>query len=108
LIASTQIRDFLGLELAAVPGDFLGLAKALVEHAGTVSATATALATATVVAILIPGSILVLLLGSAIALAAGLPIDTIGTRFGGFQAISPSSNCLDSGQISFSRCSLQH
>ena len=98
LIASTQIRDFFGLELAAVPGDFLGRAKALVEHAGTASATATALATATIVAILvlrkvsrrIPGSILVLLLGSAIALASGLTVETIGTRFGGVPSGLPA------------------
>src|SRR6476620_1220701 len=44
LIASTQIRDFFGLQLAAVPGDFLGRAKALIGHAGTASGTATALA----------------------------------------------------------------
>jgi len=98
LIASTQIRDFFGLELAAVPGDFLGRAKALIEHAGTASATATALATATIVAILvlrkvsrrIPGSILVLLLGSAIALASGLTVETIGTRFGGVPSGLPA------------------
>jgi len=91
LIASTQIRDFFGLQLATVPGDFLGRARALVEHAGTASATATALAAATIVTILtlrklsrrIPGSILALLVGSAAALAVGLPVETIGTRFGG-------------------------
>ncbi len=91
LIASTQIRDFFGLQLATVAGDFLARAKALIEHAGTASGTATALATATVVAILalrtvsrrIPGSILALLLGSAIVLATGLSVETVGTRFGG-------------------------
>src|SRR5436190_23170790 len=91
LIASTQIRDFFGLRLATVPGDFLGRAKVLVGYAGTASGAATALAAVTVVAILalrrvsrrIPGSILVLLVGSVIALAAGSPVETIGTRFGG-------------------------
>jgi SulP family sulfate permease len=91
LIASTQIRDFFGLDLNDVPGDFLGRARVLIEYAGTASGTATALAVATVVAILalrkvsrrIPGSILALLIGSAIALATGLTVDTIGTRFGG-------------------------
>src|SRR4029079_3645535 len=75
LIASTQIRDFFGLQLTSVPGDFLGRAQAPLAHAGTVSGTATALAAATVAAILIlrmisrriPGSILALLIGSAIA-----------------------------------------
>jgi SulP family sulfate permease len=91
LIASTQIRDFFGLQLEAVPGDFLGRVKTLLEHAGTASGTATALAATTVVGILvlrkvsrrIPGSILALLLGSAVALAAGLSVETIGSRFGG-------------------------
>lgn len=91
LIASTQIRDFFGLQVASVPGDFLGRVSVLIQHAGTASAAPTALAAATVVAILglrrlsrrIPGSILALLLGSAMALAAGLSVETIGTRFGG-------------------------
>ena len=91
LIASTQIRDFFGLQLPNVPGDFLGRANALVAHAGTASTTATALATVTVVAIValrkvsrrIPGSILALLIGSSVALAAGLTVETIGSRFGG-------------------------
>jgi SulP family sulfate permease len=91
LIASTQIRDFFGLQLATVPGDFLGRANALIAHAGTASGTATALAGAAVVTIVvlrrvsprIPGSILALLAGSGIALAAGLPVETIGSRFGG-------------------------
>jgi SulP family sulfate permease len=98
LIASTQIRDFFGLQLASVPGDFLGRAEALLAHAGSVSASATALAVATVVAIVtmrvisrrIPGSILALLVGSAIALAAGLPVETIGTRFGGVPSGLPA------------------
>jgi SulP family sulfate permease len=91
LIASTQIRDFFGLQVAAVPGDFIGRVRVLVQHAGTASGTATALAVATVVTILslrkvsrrIPGSILALLVGSAVTLAAGLSVETIGTRFGG-------------------------
>ena len=90
LIASTQIRDFFGLQPPTVPGDFLGRAQVLVAYAGTASGVATALAVVTVVTILglrrvsrrMPGSILVLLLGSAVALAVGLPVETIGTRFG--------------------------
>src|SRR6187551_2390311 len=41
LIASTQIRDFLGLQVGTIPGDFLGRTKVLVEHAGTASGSAT-------------------------------------------------------------------
>jgi MFS superfamily sulfate permease-like transporter len=53
LIASTQIRDFFGLRLATVPGDFLGRAKVLVGYAGTASGAATALAAVTVVLLLV-------------------------------------------------------
>jgi SulP family sulfate permease len=98
LIASTQIRDFFGLQLTSVPGDFLGRAKALIAHAGTASPRATELALATVVVILVlrkfsrrvPGSILALLVGSSIALAAGLSVETIGTRFGGVPSGLPA------------------
>ncbi|MEQ1869195.1 MAG: solute carrier family 23 protein [Vicinamibacterales bacterium] len=98
LIASTQIRDFFGLTTPDVPGDFLGRAKVLLEYAGTVSGVATLLSLITVITILvlrklsrrIPGSILVLLAGSAAALAVGLPVDTIGTRFGGVPSGLPA------------------
>ena len=91
LIASTQLRDLFGLQPPSVPGDFLGRAEVLLAYAGTASGVATALAAATIATILvlrkisrrIPGSILALLLGSVAALAAGLPVETIGSRFGG-------------------------
>jgi SulP family sulfate permease len=98
LIASTQIRDFFGLATPAVPGDFLGRARVLLESADTVSMVATLLGVVTVVTILalrvtsrrIPGSIIVLLGGSAVALAVGLPVETIGTRFGGVPSGLPT------------------
>ena len=91
LIASTQIRDLFGLQIAAQPGEFLARARVLIDHAGTASVTATLFGLITIAVILvlrrisrrIPGSIIVLLLGSAVAVASGLAIETIGTRFGG-------------------------
>ena len=90
LIASTQIRDFFGLTTPALPGEFLGRMEVLVSHANTASGAAAFVATATVITILalrkasrrIPGSIVVLFLGSGLALVAGLPLETIGSRFG--------------------------
>jgi SulP family sulfate permease len=98
LIASTQIRDFLGLAASTVPGDFLGRATVLLESAGTASMTATLLGVVTIVTILvlratsrrIPGSIIVLLAGSAVTFALGLPVETIGTRFGGVPSGLPT------------------
>jgi len=91
LIASTQIRDLFGLQTSVMPGDFLGRLKVLVAHAGTASGTVSLVGLITIGAILIlrrvsgrvPGSIIVLLVGSALVFAFGLPVDTIGTRFGG-------------------------
>jgi SulP family sulfate permease len=91
LIASTQIRDFFGLQMSAVPGDFIGRAGALAEAAPTASLAATLTAAVTIVTVLgfrrlstrIPGTIIALLAGTAATLAFGLSIDTIGSRFGG-------------------------
>ncbi len=89
LIVSTQLRDFFGMRTPTLPGDFLGRAGVLVVSAGTFSGAATALAVGTVVTVLllrrisrIPGSIVALVGGTLIALGVGLPVETIGSRFG--------------------------
>ena len=44
LIASTQLKDFFGLRIASVPGDFLGRMHVLLEHASSFSVEATGIA----------------------------------------------------------------
>jgi SulP family sulfate permease len=91
LIASTQIRDFFGLQLATVPGPFWPRLVALARHARTFSPTTTALAVVALLCIVgwnrfvrrIPGYIVVLLAGTVAVLVLKLPIETIGSRFGG-------------------------
>ena len=98
LIASTQIRDLFGLQLGQMPAEFIARIGALLGAAGTGSATATLLAAATIVTILvlrrvsrrIPGSIIVLVAGSVAVVAAGWPVDTIGSRFGGVPSGLPT------------------
>ncbi len=98
LIASTQIRDFFGLRVPSLPGDFLGRGVALAYNFGTISMTATVLAASAVVLILlcrkflkrIPGSVVALLLGTIVAALLALPVETIGTRFGGIPSGLPS------------------
>ncbi len=97
LIASTQVRDFLGLQVAAVPGDFLGRLAVLARNLGTISWAATALAVGTVVLILttrrwaprISGTVVALVLGTLLAWGAQIPVETIGTRFGGIPSGLP-------------------
>lgn len=91
LIASTQIKDFFGLTLAAVPGEFLGRLQAIGAHWDTLSWPATAMSCAALLGIVLvrrlrpafPSSVLVLFLGTAVAWGLHLPLETIDTRFGG-------------------------
>ena len=91
LIASTQIKDFFGLQVEKVPGVFWLRMEVLAQHLSTLSYFTTGLAVATVVVLVvcrtisirIPGPILVLVLGTAAVAIFKLPVETIGTRFGG-------------------------
>jgi SulP family sulfate permease len=91
LIASTQLKDFFGLAVANVPGEFLARLKMLAANASTVSPQAAALSLSTLAIMLltmrfvprVPGAIVALLAGTVAARAFGLHIETIGTRFGG-------------------------
>ena len=91
LIASTQVKDFFGLRLEKVPGVFWLRAEALGANFHTLSYAATALAGFTVLALIvcrslsarIPGPIIALLLGTFTVYLFKLPVETIGTRFGG-------------------------
>jgi sulfate permease, SulP family len=91
LIASTEIKDFFGLRVDKVPGEFLGRIRVLAEHFNTISISATVVSIAVVALIIamrfyvkrIPGSIVALFVGTAIAWALHLPLETITTRFGG-------------------------
>ncbi|HMG85900.1 MAG TPA: SulP family inorganic anion transporter [Terracidiphilus sp.] len=91
LIASTQIKDFFGLRVGAVPSEFLPRMKLLVGHISSLNGQALALGAGTLAIMLIlprftkrvPASI-VALLGCTLACALfHLPVETIGSRFGG-------------------------
>ena len=98
LIASTQIKDFLGLTIDKVPGEFIGRIEALASHFNTISWNATILAVAAIVLIglvrnyvkRIPAYIVALILGTALVGVTGLSVETIGTRFGGIPTGLPT------------------
>ncbi|HEX6879754.1 MAG TPA: SulP family inorganic anion transporter [Terriglobales bacterium] len=97
LIASTQIKDFFGLQADKVPGDFLGRMRTLAHAFPTLSWEATTLALCGILVILlctrflkrVPGYIVALLLGTAAVVVFRLPVETIGTRFGGIPSGLP-------------------
>jgi sulfate permease, SulP family len=98
LIASTQIRDFFGLRMDRVPGDFFHRVQALAQAAVTISWHATFLSLAALAVMIfclkyakrVPGAILVTFGATAAVTLLRLPIETIGTRFGGIPSGLPS------------------
>ncbi len=98
LIASTQIRDFFGLRMNHIPGDFFHRMKAYGEAWNTISIPATVLAGVSVAVMVfclkyakrIPGAILVTFGATAFVTLAHLPVETIGTRFGGIPSGLPA------------------
>lgn len=90
LIASTQIKDFLGLETPDAPSEFAERIAMLWAYIDTINLPTVLMASASLGVILlfprlnkrIPGSIVALFLGTALATAFNLPIETIGSKFG--------------------------
>jgi sulfate permease, SulP family len=91
LIASTQIKDFFGLKTPPVPSEFLPRIEMLLHYAGTIRWQTVAVSATSLAIILlwprltkrIPGTIVALLLATAVSAVFHLPIETIGSKFGG-------------------------
>lgn len=97
VIASTQIKDFFGLKIAHSPGDFLGRIEAIAHNFRSLSWYETGLGVIGLALIIIfrkyapriPGYIVALVAGTALVRILHLPVETIGTRFGGIPAGLP-------------------
>src|SRR2546422_6755602 len=97
LIASTQIRDFFGLKMDHVPGDFFHRMMAFGQTWNTFSVPATAVSILSIAVMIyclkyarkIPGAILVTFGATAVVFFLHLPVETIGTRFGGIPSGLP-------------------
>jgi SulP family sulfate permease len=91
LIASTQIKDFLGEKTPPVPSEFLARIRVLLHNVGTTRWQTVAVAATSLAVILlwprltkrVPGSIAALLLSTVLVASFHLPIETIGSKFGG-------------------------
>ncbi|MFO1217105.1 MAG: SulP family inorganic anion transporter [Burkholderiaceae bacterium] len=116
LIGLSQLRDLFGLPIAKMPGDFFAQIQVLVTHARSFNIHAFALGAITFVGMFvwpklfsgrllpehllegrtlrtaarIPGPVVTLITMSALAYYLKLPVETIGTRFGGIPASLPS------------------
>ena len=99
IIFASQIHDLFGLTTAGKePGPFLDKILYLSHFAGTISMTATLVAAFTIAVILLlkrylpnwPGLLVAVTLASIIATLLHLPIETIGTKFGGIPQSVPA------------------
>jgi len=97
LIASTQVRDFLGVRISSVPGDFYGRLVVLLGSLDIITWPAAIVGLSALALILatnrylprVPGSILALTVMTIVARVLNLHIETIGTRFGGIPSGLP-------------------
>jgi SulP family sulfate permease len=91
LIASTQLKDFFGLKTGPVPSEFLPRIRMLLAHSESLNPAALGLGLGTLAILLImprftkrvPASIVALLLCTGASLFFHLPVETIGSKFGG-------------------------
>lgn len=98
LIASTQIKDFLGLKMKENPSEFFARLGSIARHIGTIDWLAFGMAIGSLCAILLipklipklPGSIVALLASTAAVALFHLPVETIGTKFGGIPQTFPA------------------
>jgi len=97
LIASTQIKDFFGIKVDKVPGEFLARMETLAANFRSFSPLETGLGILALIVILlcmrfvkrVPGYIVALFAGTALVMILKLPVQTIGTRFGGIPSGFP-------------------
>ena len=114
LIMLSQAKDFLGLKVNNMPADFFGILRTLSEALPTLQVPAFALACGSLALIVlwqrvfstqqgkapakglrrmlqvVPGSIVALITATLIALGLNLPVETIGSKFGGIPSELPS------------------
>jgi len=111
LILLSQLKDFLGLSIANMPADFLGIVTQLAQHVRTYNPAALGLALSSLAVLvcwqfglpkllsnqprwrtrlaLIPASLVALVWASLVAQIWALPVETIGSRFGGIPQALP-------------------
>ena len=97
IIFSSQVKDFLGLRMGKVPAEFVEKWVSYGEHFHTVDWTTAALAAGTLLVLLIwprisrllPAPFVAMVAATLVVQLMGLPVETIGSRFGGVPSSLP-------------------
>lgn len=98
IIFSSQVKDFLGLKMGAVPAEFTDKWVSFAQHIQTVNLYAVGIAAATVLIIMlwpkithkIPGSLIAIILTTVAVYFLKFPVETIGSKFGEIPSSLPS------------------
>ena len=98
VIMASQIPDLLGLTASGVPAEFIPKLRALWAARETLSLPALGLSAACVAAILllrrhaprVPGFLVATVAAAVVVALAGLPVETLGSRFGDISAQLPA------------------
>lgn len=93
-----QLKDFFGLSMESVPSEFLDKVIAYAAHIETIHLTATLIGVVAIVIMLlwpkvtdkIPGSLVAIIITTAIVYFAKLPVNTIGSVYGELNSAFPS------------------
>jgi sulfate permease, SulP family len=98
IIFSSQVKDFLGLNMGTVPADFIEKWYAFGLHSSSANLYSIVIAVITIAIIFfwpkithkIPGSLIAILVTTAAIQLLKLPVETIGSRFGEIPSSLPS------------------
>src|SRR5438094_2187625 len=98
IIFSSQVKDFLGLRMGAVPADFVGKWHAIGAHLDTVDPWALLVGLTSLAIILgwplvnrrVPSPFVALIATTAMVQLLHFPVETIGSRFGAINAALPA------------------
>lgn len=93
-----QLKDFFGMDIASVPSEFLDKVIVYAKNISTINLTATLIGLLAVAIMLlwtkvtdkIPGSLVAIVVTTAIAYFAKLPVNTIGSVYGKLNSAFPS------------------
>ena len=97
VIFSTQVKDFLGLSIENVPGEFLGKWETYFAHIGTINWQSLLIGAISLLIIVlwtkvnkkIPGSLIALIAATLIVYFLKLDVETIGSKFGEISSALP-------------------
>ncbi|MBI9021429.1 MAG: sulfate permease [Verrucomicrobia bacterium] len=98
IIAVTQIPAFLGMQLETFPGAFIGKLEAIGTHLSLIDPLSAGLGLLALLIMIIwpkitrriPGSLIAIVITTLLVSLLSLPVETIGTRFGGVPNHLPS------------------